>query len=176
MHIAEQREDRDALLAQSNERFFFPQSAFGRDICSVLMVVTMPSSLVRVNKGRGWQIVATLLSNIHIQVGFCVCVQTEGWCLRSTPVITYVFHSSMHTTYSSALYSSYHVCLVQWLVDNQCICLASLRNPLVFHGISNSAVLEHKKVRYGNYMSSPSYKRMTLFLFINNDWIQQFMN
>lgn len=50
-----------------------------------------------------------------------------------------------------AFYSSSRVCSgnEQFLVDNQYVCLASLHYPLVFRVNSNSAVLEHKNVRYG---------------------------
>lgn len=140
-----------------NEWFFFLQSVFGRYICSVFMVVTMPSSLVRVNKARGWQIVAAVLSNIHYRVkNKWVCVRVQGVMLWS-----HMFHFNMHEMYFQILFIILWLCLFrQWTMasswkDNQYICLASLHNPLVFDVNSNSAVLEHKNVGYGWTTSNP---------------------
>lgn len=147
--------------------FFFLQSLFGRDICSLFMAVTMPGSLVRVNKGRGWQIVAAVLSNIHCLVYLfdcervCKCKQKGD--VYFLHLSTHMLHSNMHEIYSKTICIIFELtCLFRpWTVagsweDNQYICLASLHNPLVFHVNSNWAMLEHKNVRYGWTTSNPS--------------------
>lgn len=77
-------ENRETLCARSNERFFFFLHVF--DICCMFMVVTMPSSLVRINKGRGRQIFTFQF------IYLCVCKQKGD----AYTVIIYVFQSNMH--------------------------------------------------------------------------------
>lgn len=159
MHTYESREDREALFLGSNDilfLFFLLQSVFGRDVCSVFMAVTLPSSLVRVNKGRGWQVVAAMLSNFPICELIYLCMCSSRRATLTLHTYHHMYFTQTCTQESFTLYESQHVCTGS-VVDNQYICLASNHNPLVvFHVNLNSAMSEHKNVRYGWTWSNTS--------------------
>lgn len=186
--MSRERTERHSLPEVMKEFFFSPSSLHLAETFALFMVVTMPSSLVRVNKGRGWQIVAAMLSNSHIQIYLFICV-----CVCANRMVMFTLHTCHHILYvfqsKWCKYLLISLCIIfslpclfkQWTAGSRppvaYICLASLHNPLVFHVNSNSAVLEHRNIECGWTTNSPSPITECHSSFcINNVWIQWWIN